>query len=347
MKKTTIAILASLMMFCVTACGDKPAKQPAQANQEAVTAPPTRADSTQTINETCLIFIAPETKEFEDENSAEAEAYFNNWDGFGFYMAQGRTQFERTGIKDIMAEKRYLSFALDNGEKHVVDTKEAGMALLYKKGKAPIEFYPAEILSDDEVDQFVTYLEIDRKLLRKMEEELLHMLNTYQNGNDNVFNKLLVPDFGVAYVNAPGIYNVVNMYKGVTFSEEQPDRLHLYGTGISIGSGKVKFESAPSFDCGELKWTKPAGIYCDTTSIDKTLSGLSKQNNELGISNWTSKELKKFEDLEKRSHSVFILGEGEKEGEDAMHRNTFLFGITYWEGKWRIYYIKQYDPCGT
>jgi len=339
MKTTTIAILTSLMIFCATACDDKPAKQPAQANQETATALPTRADSIQAINETCLIFIAPETKEFADENSDEAVAYFNNWEGFGFYMAQARTQFERTAIKDIMSEKRYLSFALDNGEQHIVDTKEVGMALLYKKGKLPIEFYPAEILSIDEVDRFVAYLEIDRKLLLTMEEEILLMINTYQNRNDIMFNKLLVPDFGVAYVNAPGIYKIFNMYKGVIFNEEQPDMLRIYNSGLTVLENKVQFtKGLPSFDCGEDKWTKPAGIYCDTTSIDKTLSGLSKQNNELGISEWTAKDIKKFEEIEKKSYAVFVLGEGS---------STFVFGITYWQGKWRVYYIEQYDPCGA
>jgi len=337
MKTTTITILASLTMFCATACDDKPAKQPAQANQEAATVTASPADSIQTINETCLIFIAPETKEFEDENSDEAQAYYEGMSGFGWYMAQARTQFERTGIKDIITEKRYLSFTLDNGEKHIVDTKKVGGALVYKKGLLPIEFYTDEILSDSDVDRFATYLQIDRQLLRNMEEEIQHMLLAYQNGNDNTFNGLLVPDFGVAYVNAPGMYKTFNMYKGVTFNEEQPGMLRVYNSGLTVLENKVQFaKGLPSFDCGE-KWTKPAGIYCDTTSIDKTLSGLSKQNNELGISEWTAKDIKKFEDIEKKSYAVFVLGEG----------STFVFGITYWQGKWRLYYIEQYDPCGA
>jgi len=131
--KTTTTILVSLVMLYATACDDKPAKQPAQANQEAATAPPdTTVDSIQTINETCLIFIAPETKEFEDENSDEAQAYYEGMSGFGWYMAQARTQFERTGIKDIITEKRYLSFTLDKAPLH--NSRSTAISLLINKG---------------------------------------------------------------------------------------------------------------------------------------------------------------------------------------------------------------------
>jgi len=97
-------------------------------------------DSTQTINETCLIFVCPEEQNFEDENSEEAERYFTIVDDFVFYSSKTAMRFKEAGINCIAAEKRYLSFTLDNNEKYIVDTKKQGNfdALLYKKGQMPI-----------------------------------------------------------------------------------------------------------------------------------------------------------------------------------------------------------------
>jgi len=58
-----------------------------------------------------------------------------------------------------------LSFYLDNGEAHIMDTKEF-FALLYKKGKMPIEVYADP--DWDHVD-IATYLQIDRRLLNNDE----------------------------------------------------------------------------------------------------------------------------------------------------------------------------------
>jgi hypothetical protein len=55
-------------------------------------------------------------------------------------MYETDTRFQKLGIKMITVEKRYLSFALDNGENHIIDTKEQSIwdAFLYKDGRIPI-----------------------------------------------------------------------------------------------------------------------------------------------------------------------------------------------------------------
>jgi ribosomal protein S30 len=99
-------------------------------------------DSIQAINETCYISILPETREFEDETSEEADAYFTAMDDLMYYFYVTGEQFEKIGIKEVVASKKYLLFTLNSSEKIVVNTREeqnSGQhALLYKKGEIPV-----------------------------------------------------------------------------------------------------------------------------------------------------------------------------------------------------------------
>ena len=129
--KKGILILSVIALF-VAGCGQQTKKQTGTSASHP--------DNTQTVNETCLIFVCPEEQNFEDENSEEAERYFTIVDDFVFYSSETAMRFKEAGINCIAAEKRYLSFILDNNEKYIVDTKKQGNfdALLYKKGQTPI-----------------------------------------------------------------------------------------------------------------------------------------------------------------------------------------------------------------
>ena len=102
-------------------------------------------DSILFINETCLIEVWPDRPEFDDEDSEEAQEYYESMDDWYWYIAETRERFEKMGIKSVVA-KRYLSFTLSNGEKIIVDTKkeqngELVSALLYKQGHIPMLVY--------------------------------------------------------------------------------------------------------------------------------------------------------------------------------------------------------------
>ena len=96
----------------------------------------------QNITETCLILITPEqSKDANEEYDPVME-----WSLYAYDRAE---QYEAMGIKSVYAKKKYLSFALADGEKVVIDTKKAQndkfppTILLYKKGKIPIELSPS------------------------------------------------------------------------------------------------------------------------------------------------------------------------------------------------------------
>ena len=92
----------------------------------------------QDINEKCLIIIKPEF----DNNSEDAGEIAADWD---YYANETGERYKAMGLKTVYAEKRYLSFALADGGKIVIDTKKGQngqnippSALLYKKGQIPI-----------------------------------------------------------------------------------------------------------------------------------------------------------------------------------------------------------------
>lgn len=118
-------------------------------------------DSIQAVNETCLITVMPETKEFEDENSEEAEAYFTAMDDWAYYNNETCEQFEKMGIKNVVAKKKYLLFTLNANKQIIVNTKAEQSfgdvsTLLYKKGRIPIFVFP--IIGDNDMESIKKYL---------------------------------------------------------------------------------------------------------------------------------------------------------------------------------------------
>jgi hypothetical protein len=156
MKKTLI--LLSAIALLASGC-----KQTANPQAENGNISP---DSIQTVTETCLILICPEEQHFADEDSKEAQDYFTVADDFGWYAAETGSNFNKLGIGSGCAEKRYLSFAIDNNENQLIDTKARDIfgAYLYKKGKAPI---PVNIVSND-WETIANYLQMEQSEITKL-----------------------------------------------------------------------------------------------------------------------------------------------------------------------------------
>ncbi|MDP9955573.1 hypothetical protein J2X97_001210 [Epilithonimonas hungarica] len=116
---------------------------------------------TETISETRLIILSPETKTFADENSEEAEAYFTAMDDWNFYSLELNESFEKLGVKTHYMKKRFLGLDLPNHKSITIDTKSKingynALAFLYKKGRMPI--IVSLIFSDNDLDEVKEYL---------------------------------------------------------------------------------------------------------------------------------------------------------------------------------------------
>jgi len=192
--KKTILILA-VLAFLTTACNQATKKQSEYGNIPS--------DSIQVINETCLVLKCPEEQHFDDENSEEAQNYFTVLDDFVFYSSTINSCFGKLDIHFIKVEKRYLSFALNNGKNHIIDTKEQSIweAFLYKKGEKPIS---VDVFNSD-WKAVAEYLQMEESEIRKRielndedEEQtqriVKHHYSAYSNDFDGDVNYVFFDD---------------------------------------------------------------------------------------------------------------------------------------------------------
>lgn len=113
------------------------------------------ADSIQFVNETGLVELMPESKEFEDEELEEAQNYYTAVDDLLYYLHENRARYENIGVKSIAVQKRYIVFKLNNDEDIIVDSWEEQNgypvhAFLYRKGRIPLT---VDIVDVDFVNQ--------------------------------------------------------------------------------------------------------------------------------------------------------------------------------------------------
>ena len=100
------------------------------------------ADSIVYIKETCYIQTwRIDIREFEDEESEEAQDYYTAADDLSYYMYEASSMLESLGVPDTVTYKRFIKLDVENGRSIVVDTEKYEQKLwmlLYKKGRSPL-----------------------------------------------------------------------------------------------------------------------------------------------------------------------------------------------------------------
>ena len=175
-----------------------------------------------------------------------------------------------------------------------------------------------------------------QEINKGLEEIIIKTIKAYQNRDEETLNKLILKDFGIAFFYRPGMYDIMSIENGISFDNPVPSYLPYYGFETDY---KIRFEELPDYNCsdeGDIEWNKPSGIYCDTTSTSKTLSGRAKYLNEATITDWSAKEIKKFEEIDMKSYQVIVIG---KEG------GVFVFSVTFWQNKWYLTIIDRFEYC--
>lgn len=158
------------------------------------------ADSIQTINETCLIVIYPAINPAEYSFSEEE---LESFEDFLFYASRTESRFKYFSINDVSIEKRYLSFALDNGKNYIIDTNKQNLfeAFLYKNGQIPL---PVNVVSTD-WKTIADYLQMDEsKITKRIEsyEKFEEQLKAPTDKEVKYYYSFYSEDFGgdVVYV---------------------------------------------------------------------------------------------------------------------------------------------------
>jgi hypothetical protein len=168
-------IILSAFALIASSCGNK--KQTGYENIPA--------DSIQVITENCLVVKYPEEQNFDDEESDEAQSYFTFFDDFIYYSSETNVRFRKLGIDFVEVEKRYVSFALNNGENHIIDTKEQSVwvAFLYKKGKEPI---PVDVHRSD-WKTVADYLQMEEsEIIKRIEAAPEHINEDYIDSENSL-----------------------------------------------------------------------------------------------------------------------------------------------------------------
>jgi hypothetical protein len=176
----------------------------------------------------------------------------------------------------------------------------------------------------------------DDEIENSLEDAIIRTVKAYQNKDEKILNSLILKNFGIALIYKPGAIDLIAISGKLPFGEPLSSQYWTFDT-VSTDY-KVHFEELPVYDCGEEKWNKPPGIYCDTINRSKTLSSVAKIGNEYEYSNHSAAEIKKFEDIDLVSHRIIVSGN---------NGNTFVFSLTFWQNKWYLTVIDRFEKCDT
>lgn len=176
----------------------------------------------------------------------------------------------------------------------------------------------------------------------EMERCALDVVDALLRRDEVQLNTLVDPGSGVIFLYAPGVaYTIVRM-DSVSFDSPLPGLPDGWAEGrledIGLHDTKIKYEPLPEYDCGEDRWNKPEGIYCDTTTVDRRLSDIAAIDNDLvGEEKRPESDIAGFRGLEDNSRKIVAIGP----------TGHFIFYLTRRGGDWRLSVIELYDPCSA
>jgi hypothetical protein len=187
MKTVALNIMAAtLAIFCL-ACEEKE-KAKAEADEVAKTETAAKPIPTDTvlIDETGIIFnrrslFDSDADAYEGEFNEDMEVVSSS----GYYAYETSEKFKKLGIKKLYfdTEKvRYLSFALGKDKRSVldvIDKDKSFTALLYKKGKEPIEVG----LEGHDWEKIAKYLQMNLKDVNKKLGYIVKLLQSITDEN--------------------------------------------------------------------------------------------------------------------------------------------------------------------
>ena len=169
-----------------------------------------------------------------------------------------------------------------------------------------------------------------------LEEVIIETIKAYQNQDEAALNKLVMKDFGIAFMYRRGTIDNLSIADKISFDTPVPEYLP-YDIYFETDY-KIRFETLPVYSCESEEWDKSHGIYCDTTSIDKKLSITAKNENKWIDADWSADEIKKFEEIEMKSHKIIITGK---------EYGSFIFYLTFWQNKWYLTVIDRFEVCSA
>jgi len=170
-----------------------------------------------------------------------------------------------------------------------------------------------------------------------LENAIIRTVKAYQKDDEKTLNNLILKDFGIAILHQPTFFYQIHISDKIP---PEKDQEYFFGR-LELKNYKIYFEELPEFSCGNGSWNKPIGIYCDTVNIDKTLSSTAIADYcDYG---WSDEQIKKFEEIEKKSYKVIVIGKQS----DEYGGDYFIFHLTFIENKWYLTIVEKPDFCSA
>ncbi|MCT3943558.1 hypothetical protein HZQ28_05165 [Elizabethkingia anophelis] len=171
----------------------------------------------------------------------------------------------------------------------------------------------------------------------EINDTIIKIVKAYQKKDENTLNSLIYKDYGLTFLFARGVSDNISTAKRISFNEPVPEYLP-YETNFET-QYLINETDSPVFSCETESWNKPSGIYVDMTSNDKFLSTIAISENKLTEETiWNEKEIKLFEEIERKSHKVTLIGKNQE---------TFIFYIAKINNKWYLTAIDRFEVCSA
>ena len=174
-----------------------------------------------------------------------------------------------------------------------------------------------------------------------MENMIIKTIKAYQNKDVITLNQYILQDFGVILLYQPTFYYRIHILDRISnrirFSYLDYD---FFEKRINIDDYKISYGKLPEFDCGDEKWNKPSGIYCDTINTYRELSDAVIADIEMEVGdNWSAKFITKFKEIERESFKIIVIGK--------QQWDYLIFYVAFIENKWHITIIENADFCSA
>ena len=168
-----------------------------------------------------------------------------------------------------------------------------------------------------------------------LESIIVQVVKAFKEKDALTLNTLIPKEKGLIVLIKPGTMIRYCKTDQIEFEKPEPEYLPNYHF---VTDYIIKFENLPTYDCDAMKWSKQ-GLYCDSVSIDRLLSGTAINLNKFGGDNIPESELKSFVDLEKNSRRI-VLSDNEK--------GELVFYLTLINNKWYLTILDTISSdCGA
>ncbi len=172
-----------------------------------------------------------------------------------------------------------------------------------------------------------------------LEIAIIKTIKAFQNKDEGALNNLILKKNGIIILHQPTMFYQIFISDKI----KPAPSYECFFQSLQIDNYKILFEKLPEFSCNNECWNKPSGIYCDTINIDKTLSTAAKESPS-GY-NWSSEDIKKFDEIENKSVKIVVIGNQDKDGYAG--GEFFIFHLTLFDNKWHLTIVEFPDYCSA